>query len=143
MKRELTGSMVFDTSALLEMLFSTPYRVKAREALKSHSLSLRVCDITMAEAEYVLCKRLGEDEAHDRITNLLKSGYVDVYPDSELIEDAAEYKCKRSLSLLNCFSLALAKRKGTPVVFARREKELEDEMSKKPFDVDILFLEEF
>jgi hypothetical protein len=37
MKKELTGSMVFDTGTLLEMLFSTPNGIKTREALKAGS----------------------------------------------------------------------------------------------------------
>jgi predicted nucleic acid-binding protein len=142
MKRELVGSMVFDTGTLLEMLFSTPNGIKIREALKAGSLSARICELTVAETRYVLCRRLGEEEARTRISNLLNSGYAIVHPDSELIEYAAEYKCRRHLSLADCFSIALARKVATPVLFSRREKELVEEMSKKPFDVDILFLDD-
>ncbi|MDG7027655.1 MAG: PIN domain-containing protein [Nitrososphaerota archaeon] len=142
MKRELAGNMALDAGTLLETLFSTPHGIKVKKALKSQSLSARVSNVTITEARYVLCRKLGESETNARMTNLLGSGYVAVHPDSELVEAAAEYKCKRSLSLADCFSLALAKRAGVPVLFARKERELVKEMSREPFDVEVLFLEE-
>ena len=41
-----------------------------------------------------------------------------------------------------CFAIALAKEIGAPVLFSAKEGELIAEMSKEPFDVDILFLED-
>jgi hypothetical protein len=61
---------------------------------------------------------------------------------SPLIESASEYKCDRAISLPDCFSMSLAKRLSLPVLFAVREKELAKEIEKRPFDVEILFLED-
>jgi len=143
MKRGLEGSLVFDSSIILELLYSTSSGVKLKEALKAEKVEGNISEITVAEISYVLCRKLGSEEARSRVKNLLDSGYFTVYEASKLIEYASEYKCKRNLSLADCFTLALAKKLAVPVLFARREKELLEEISNRPFDVEILFLEDF
>ena len=69
----------------------------------------------------------------------MSSGY-NVYGTDLLVDLAAKYKCERSISLADCFVLALAKRLGCKALFTRREQELVKEMNKKKFDVEILFL---
>ena len=137
MKRELEGSLVFDSGSILELLYSTSNGVKLKEVLKAESVEGNISEITVAEISYVLCRKLGTEEARTRVKNLLDSGYITVHETFKLIEYASDYKCKRNLSL------ALAKKLTVPVLFARREKELLDEISSKPFDVEILFLEDF
>jgi len=73
---------------------------------------------------------------------LLESRYLDVHPASGLLRASAEYKCARKISLADCFAIALAKEVGVPVLFSAKESDLIVEMSKEPFDVDILFLED-
>ncbi|NHV98314.1 MAG: type II toxin-antitoxin system VapC family toxin [Thaumarchaeota archaeon] len=143
MKRELEGSLVFDSSSILELLYSTSNGVKLKEALKAEKVEGNISEITVAEISYILCRKLGIEEARTRVKNLLDSGYITVHETFKLIEYASNYKCKRNLSLADCFSLALAKKLTVPVLFARREKELLEEISSGPFDVEILFLEDF
>ncbi|MBO3753316.1 MAG: PIN domain-containing protein [Candidatus Brockarchaeota archaeon] len=112
-----------------------------KEAIKSETVYGNISELCVAEVGYVFCRKLGGREARVRIKNLLDSGYFFVHDDSELIEHAAEYKCKRSLSLADCFTLALAKKIDVPALFA--EAELIREISSEPFDVEILFLEDF
>ncbi|MEM2083952.1 MAG: hypothetical protein QXV10_05510 [Nitrososphaerota archaeon] len=59
--------------------------------------------MTVVEAKYIPCKKLGDEETQVRIRNLLDSGYITVHEDSKLIEYAAKFKCKRRLSLFNSF----------------------------------------
>ncbi len=86
---------------------------------------------------------MGKEEAHARVKYLLDSGYIVLYEDTKLIELAAEYKCRKKVSLADCFTLALAKKISSPALFAKRKEELLEEMSKEPFDVKIMFLEDF
>ncbi len=143
MKKELTGSLVFDTSSVLELLYSTKHGTKLKEALKAEKVEGNISEITVAETRHVLCRKLGSEEAQTRLKNLLDSGYISVHESSKLIDHASEYKCKRRFSLVDCFTLALAKKMGVPALFAKREEELMKEMSSEPFDVEILFLEDF
>ncbi|MEM3788763.1 MAG: PIN domain-containing protein [Candidatus Bathyarchaeia archaeon] len=140
-KRELSGSLVLDTGALLELIYSTEKGLKLKDALKSEKVQANISELTLTELMYILCRKIGEKEAQDRVGYLLDSGYVILHEDSKLVELAAEYKCRRGISLADC--LALAKKISSPAIFARREDELLEEMSREPFDVKILFLEDF
>ena len=142
MKRELAGSLVFDASAVLDLLYSTRGGVKIREALKNEKVSASITEVNLVEVMYVLCRRLGSKEAEKRVEALLESRYLDVHPASGLLRASAEYKCARKISLADCFAIALAKEVGVPVLFSAKENDLIVEMSKEPFDVDILFLED-
>jgi len=134
--------LVFDAGVLLELLYSTPHGSKIKEGLESETFHGNVSEVSVAELRYVLCRRLGSEEAHIRVKSLLESGYIFVHEDSKLVEYAAEYKCKRRLSLADCFTLALAKKIDAPALFAKREDELVEEMSSEPFDVEVFFLED-
>lgn len=143
MRKGLIGNLALDTGVLLELLFSTSHGLKLREALKSEEVHGNVSGISIAELKYVLCRKIGIEEATVRVRSLLESGYITSHEDSELIDYAAEYKCRRKLSLADCFTLALAKKINVPALFAKREEELVKEASSQPFDVEILFLEDF
>jgi hypothetical protein len=85
---------------------------------------------------------MGKEEAKARVEKLLASGYLLVEDISGLIETAADYRCERAISLPDCFTLFLGRRGSLPVLFAGRERELASEMERKPFDLEILFLED-
>jgi len=142
MRGELVGSMVFDTSTLLELIYSTERGRKLKEALKSERVLGNTTEVNIAEVRYVLCRRVGEEESKRRVDALISSGYITLHEISRLVDYASQYKCRRSLSLVDCFTLALAKKMDAPVVFARKEEELLREMSREKFDVEILFLED-
>jgi len=59
MRRELAGSMAFDTSTLLELVFSTPLGLKLKEALLAEKIIGHTSEYNVFELEYVLCRRLG------------------------------------------------------------------------------------
>lgn len=142
MKQELVGNIVFDTGPVLELLYSTVRGAKIKAALTAEELRGNISDITVAELRYVLCRKLGHEESRTKINSLLESRYLAVHEASKLVETAAEYKCRRNLSLADCFALALAKTIGAPVLFAKKEEDLVREMSKEPLDVEIRFLQQ-
>ncbi len=57
MKKELSGSLVFDTGTLLELVYSTERGLKLKEALKSEMVQANISELTLTELKYVLCKR--------------------------------------------------------------------------------------
>lgn len=134
--------MVFDTSTLLELIYSTERGRKLKEALKSERVLGNTTEVNIAEVRYVLCRRVGGEESKRIVDALISSGYITLHEISRLVDYASQYKCRRSLSLVDCFTLALAKKMDAPVVFARKEEELLREMSREKFDVEILFLED-
>jgi len=54
---------------------------------------------------------------------------------------AAEIKCERALALGDCYTLANAKVTASIALFAFREEDLDREIKRKPFDVDVEFVE--
>jgi len=143
MKGDLRGRLALDTSALIELIFSTKSGLKLKEAMKDLSVEASTTELHVAELRYILCRRLGLVSSKERVDKLLASGYVTVEETSPLILDASEYKCKRAISLADCFCLALAKKSFGGAVFARRESDLSREMTKEQFDVEIIFLEDY
>ena len=139
----MRGSMAFDAGALVELLFSTPGGVLLREALLSGDVFGYATELAIVEAKYVLCRRLGWEEAARRLDWLILSGFIQVEDISPLCQRAAELKCKMAIALPDCFTLSLAGVLSIPALFARRERELIEELNKVSLDIEVLFLEDF
>jgi len=60
----------------------------------------------------------------------------------EASEQAALLKCQRALSLADYFTIVAGEIMNMKVMFARREKELESEVKRKPFEIAIIFASE-
>jgi len=116
--------------------------LKLKRSLMEGKLQASARELALSGVWYILCRRLGKQEADTRLESLLESGYMHVIPTSELIGLTSAYKCERSISLPDCFILALADKMSVPALFALREAELVKEISSKSFGVKILFLEE-
>lgn len=143
MKKGLSGRLALDTSALIDLTFLTPAGFKLKEALKGGLVEAYTTELSIAELRYILCRRLGLIESNERADKLLASGYISVEDTHLLINDASRYKCERAISLADCFCLALARKSFCRALFAKEEKDLVREMQRKPFDVEILFLEDY
>jgi len=142
MKREPKGAYATDTSTLIELVYGTPMGERLLDAMLDETIETITHELAIAELRYILCRNMGKEKAKARVEKLLASGYLMVEDISELIETAADYKCERAISLPDCFTLSLGKEGSLPVLFAGRERELTAEMERKPFDLDILFLED-
>jgi len=143
MKKGLSGRLALDSSSLLELVYSTPLGLRLKEALYQEDVEAYTSELGVAEVRYVLCRKIGWIQSEARAEKLFSSGYIAVEDCASLIRDASAYKCSRALSLADCFTLALAKKTVGKAVFARKEQELANEMEKLPFDVSIVFLEDF
>ncbi len=142
MKGNIAGTLAIDAGVIIELLLQSKAGIAIRNAMLDEVIDAYTTEIAIAETKYVLCRKLGWNEGSKRIEKLLASGYINVYRTDQLIDHAAKYKCERSISLADCFILALAKKLGCKALFARREQELVKEMEKEEFDVEILFLED-
>lgn len=144
MRKELEGDMAFDGGAIIELLYSTPVGKEVLNKIENAALKPFATEVGLAEARYIICRKLGETESMSRIKDLRESNFISIEPITPVLSDlAAEYKCKRTLSLADSFTLALGKSKEIPALFARREKELEKEMKTEAFDLPIVFLEDY
>jgi predicted nucleic acid-binding protein len=138
----LKGKLAIDTSALIELIYCDSLGQKLKKALETDMVEAYTTELVITELRYVLCRKLGWRQSKERVDKLLASGYFNVEDTSQLINEAAKIKCQRAISLPDCFILALAHKIGGNALFARQEKELADEIGKKPFTITLLFLEE-
>jgi len=98
--------------------------------------------LALAETFYVLCRERSREFAQQALELLEKTNYVGIRESSDLDYLAAGHKCQRSISLADCYAIALAETIRGSALFVRREKDLRQEIEKSPFRVPILFLED-
>jgi len=101
-----------------------------------------ITELTITELRYILCRKLVWQQSSEKVNKLLASGCFTIEETSRLINEAAKVKSKRAISLPGCFTLAPAQKISGGAIFSRKEQEAKAEMQKKPFDVNLLFLEE-
>lgn len=126
----LRGGTALDTSILVEVALATEHGKRFVELIVDEDALLYTSSLNVTEALYVLCRVLGSAEASKRVDLMLDSGYFTVISAERLSQLAAQCKCSFPLSLADCHSLALAKQYRIPVLFYRRERELEPLLEK-------------
>jgi len=97
---------------------------------------------SISEIFYVLCRTRSSQYAAEKVGVLSSSGVIEISNAKEMAMEAGRLKCERAISIADCSCIATAKTTGSQAVFARREKDLTNEMRRRPFDVRILFLAE-
>lgn len=96
-----------------------------------------ISPITLTEIFYVLCRQKDEKFASEKVNELKKSVKVEL--EFNLRELAGKYKCKRAISLADCYVLATAKLNSATAVF-KPEEEILKEVKKKQFDVKLVMI---
>lgn len=102
----------------------------------------KITILALTELQYILCRKLGAQKSEEKVNALIDSNYFEISYLHELRPIASVLKCQRAISLPDCFTIALAINRSIPALFATREKELDKEIQKKPFQTRILFLDE-
>ncbi len=124
MKKELKGSLVFDTGILLSLI-AGKYK-EIFDKIENDEIKPIINKVSLIETYYVLCRKIGEEKAKEVIDHLIDSHYFNVVEINEkIIEEAGKCKCKYSISLADCITIATAKVKGVKALF-REEEELKD-----------------
>jgi len=85
----------------------------------------------ISEIYYILCRLRGESFADVCINNISVTRSITIDSSLSLARESGKTKCSRSISLVDCSCIALAKATGTTAVFKHLEKEIEEENSMK------------
>ena len=142
MRQDLKGKLAIDASALIELIFCEAMGQKLKKALEDDLIEAWTTELALTELKYILCRKIGWEESNKRVNNLVASGYFKIEDTMKLMNETAKLKCCRSVSLPDCFTIALAEQISGSALFARKEQDLTIEMKRKPFDVDLFFLED-
>jgi len=138
----LKGKLAIDTNALIELIYCDSLGQKLKKAIITDMVDAFITELTITELRYILCRKLVWQQSSEKVNKLLASGCFTIEETSRLINEAAKVKSKRAISLPGCFTLAPAHKISGGAIFSRKEQEAKAEMQKKPFDVNLLFLEE-
>lgn len=140
---ELPSKLSIDTGVILSYFLGEETGRLAKSILLQPRGRKIFCNrLCVSELFYILCRRRGEAFARESVEAFLGTGYVSVVSSDELDMEAGTYKCRRALSLADCYVLALAKLQGAAALFARRESDVRKEIMKRPLDVEAIFLDE-
>jgi len=79
---------------------------------------------TISEIYYILCRLRGENFADVCVNNIIVTKNITIDGSLNQARESGKIKCSRSISLVDCSCIALAKDTGTTAVFKHLEKEL-------------------
>lgn len=140
---KLPDRLSIDSGVILAYYLGEKIGALARsEIFESGEKTIYHNRLCVAELFYVLCRRRGIKAATDYTHAFLDAGHSVLSDSDETDIAAGAYKCERAVSLADCYVIATAKSHSASAVFARHEKDLDAEIKRKRFDVDVLFLED-
>ncbi len=139
---ELRGNTALDSSAIIEYIAGTRVGDVLRNYFETlgRDETVAISLFALSESFYILCRLKGPTFAEVELGEL--TSYVEVSSSAQVALLAGRIKCERSISLVDCSCLAVAKLTNGRAVFATREKKIIREMRKKNLDVEIVFLED-
>jgi predicted nucleic acid-binding protein len=131
--------LVVDTGVWIEYFSETTLGKKFKEKILEEDILLFISEPVVSELYYVICRQKGHEEAKKDIEAVLEGVEVIEGRDMQIL--AGKYKCERAISLSDCFTISVSKNLSLPALF-KKEKEIDYEINKKLFDIEILFLED-
>ncbi|MDG6967765.1 MAG: transposase [Nitrososphaerota archaeon] len=136
----LEGRYTLDSSVLVEMLAGTHTGGQLSSRLEKRVLTGHTCMVNIAEAGYILCRKIGHAKALTAIRALLDSRVLYVEEGEEVHAAVSRIKCARAISLGDSYTIAVSELTSTRPVFLTRENDMTLEMSREPFKLEPLFL---
>jgi predicted nucleic acid-binding protein len=141
MNAGLSGSMVFDTGVLLELAVDSPKAKEVKDGIIEHRLQPATGELNVMEMSYILCRKLGKDKAAEAVRYLRGAKQFRILSASlSFLSRAAEIKCTRSISLVDCVTISMGELLKMPVLFAKSEKEFDRELARSGFETRLIFL---
>jgi len=133
--------VVFDGGAVIELLLSGDDSELYNSIVEGEIIPLTTT-LAIIEAEYILCRKIGKDDAFEKIDSLLDSKYLTVISIESFSREISTLKCLNPIAVPDCATIALAIKTDIPALFAKKERELDKQLEKKPFETKVYFLED-
>jgi predicted nucleic acid-binding protein len=140
MKNNVNETTILDAGVLIALALGEPSAAELSKKIINHRMSFACTEIALCELTYVLCRSLGWEEAQLKTENLVRSSLIIVIPSHALWNEAAKIKCKASIALPDCFTIAAARLANGTALFIRREKEIANALAQKQISDTIEFL---
>jgi predicted nucleic acid-binding protein len=141
MKSTANEMTVLDAGVLIALAVGEPNTMQLSQKIVDHQGSYTCTETALCELSYILCRRLSWEKALEKTQNLVQSFMVTVIPTHVLWAEAARIKCRASIALPDCFTLAAARLTRGKAMFARREREIVNAVKENQIADVIEYLE--
>lgn len=134
-------ALVLDTGVLIEYFKTKEDKLKQllRETIftEESEIKLYVNYLLKSEIFYILCRAIGEETAKETLKEM--ELFLNIEETRNLHELAGQIKCKFSISLVDCYSIATGILQNCPIIFLTEAELTEDviERINKEFSSDI------
>ena len=135
------NSVAIDTGVLLELLSKTELGIKFENSIiKAPNIkNFYISPIVEAEMIYIRCRKTNFEQAKQIIQDFLQPFIM--IKESEIRYKAAKLKCNYSISLADCYIIAVGIKKSIPV-FMKREEEIEKIITSLKKEAIIYFIDD-
>ena len=133
--------VVFDGGTIIELLLSGD-ESDLYKNIVNNDITPMTTSLAIIETEYILCRKIGRQQAFDKVDNLIDSSFISIYSLKKFLRDVSILKCNNPIALPDCATIALATKNKIPALFAKKEGELKNPLVIKAFEIDLFFLED-
>lgn len=132
----LNGSKSFalDSSILIQYYYLKDQKTK--ELIKHGVTNL----VALSECYYIICRKEDNQTALKYINELMED--VQIVSTEQIVKIAGQFKCKFSIALADCWTLATAFALKTSAVFAFKESELKKNFQEIIKQVNLRFFDD-
>ncbi len=134
--------IVFDGGAIIELLLTGEDSELFKKIL-NYDIVPMTTSLAIIETEYILCRKIGRDDAFEKVDNLIDSNFFTIQSLEDFLRDISILKCNNPIALPDCATIALATKNKIPALFAKKEGELKKPLIIKAFEIKLFFLEDF
>ncbi len=142
MSADLEGNMILDTGSIIELLNGSKLGAYIKAELEKGKIRAWTGELNICEVRYFICRKKGWSQSLQITNDLLDTNLFRIFPSAEFVENAAQIKCSRALSIVDCVTISAGEKLDYPVLFSSHELEMDKEIKKTRFKTEILFLED-
>ncbi|TFF98069.1 MAG: type II toxin-antitoxin system VapC family toxin [Promethearchaeota archaeon] len=138
----LKKSIIVDTGVLIEFLENSVLgKIFSKHFLENKTYQeFYISPLTDTELKYILCRKSNHEIAKSKINKFLKDFII--FSEKELRDEAFQLKCNFSISLADCYSLAIGKLLNIPVLM-KKESEIQNLYHELSKNLEIFFIDDF
>lgn len=135
------NSIVIDTGVFIEYFEKTEAGIKFKKKLLMDPdiIHYHLSPLVETELKYLFCRKWGKQKGFLLVEELLMN--YSIHSESDLRDEASRLKCNYSISLADCYSLAIATLNTFPIYF-KKEAEILENLKSLSKEAELLFIED-
>lgn len=131
---------VLDGGVLIALAVGEKSAQGLAEKIESEQGVFACTELALSELTYILCRKVGWDIASKKADSLVQSTAIHSIPAARLWRAAGRLKCRASIALSDCFTIAAAELVKASALFVQQEKELRQALAEGSIPPIVTFL---